>query len=208
MIRISRRHATTLLLLGTAGAVCAQTPQPPAGTVRIRGAIRSIDGNILTVTTREGPEARIMLNDPLAVFTVKKLDFSAIVPGSYIGTAAVPGPDGILTALEIYVFPPAGRGNGEGHGPWDLAPNSTMTNANVDAVVQGTAGNVLTLTPKGTSVKVTAPLTIPIVTTVPGQREDLKPGETIFIFAASRAADGTLSAGRITVSKDGIAPPM
>ena len=67
---------------------------------------------------------------------------------------------------------------------------------------------MLTLTPKGTNVKVIAPPAIPIVTTVPGQREDLKPGETIFIFAATRAADGTLSAGRITVSKDGVAPPM
>lgn len=34
-------------------------------------------------------------------------------------------------ALEVVVFPEAARGTGEGHRPWDLLPQSTMTNATV-----------------------------------------------------------------------------
>ena len=207
MTHITRRLVTTLLILAPAGMAAAQTA-PASPPVRIRGKIQALDGNILTVLTREGPVVKITLNDPLTVVALKKLELAAITPGSYLGIAAGPGTDGTLTALEVLVFPPAARGTGEGHGAWDLAPNSTMTNANVEAVVQSSAGNVLTLTPKGTSVKIVVPPRIPIVTPAPAQREDLKPGETIFIFAAARAADGSLSAGRITVSKDGVAPPM
>ena len=47
----------------------------------------------------------------------------------------------------------------------------------------------------------------PVVTPVPADRADLKPGATVFL-SATRAADGALSASRITVSKDGVAPPM
>jgi len=205
MLTLSRRCLVAALLLTGTGLAQAQTAPPP---VRIRGTIQALDGNVLTVTTREGPIVKVTLNDPLTVATVKKLGLADIAPGSYIGTAAMPGPDGTLTALEVLVFPPTARGTGEGHGPWDLAANSTMTNANVEAVLQGTSGHVLTLTPKGQIVKVVVPPNVPIVTPAPAQREDLKPGQTIFIFAATRAADGSLSASRVTVSKHGVAPPM
>jgi len=205
MLTLSRRCLVAALLLTGTGLAQAQTAPPP---VRIRGTIQALDGNVLTVTTREGPIVKVTLNDPLTVVTVKKLGLADIAPGSYIGTAAMPGPDGTLTALEVLVFPPTARGTGEGHGPWDLAANSTMTNANVEAVLQGTSGHVLTLTPKGQIVKVVVPPNVPIVTPAPAQREDLKPGQTIFIFAATRAADGSLSASRVTVSKQGVAPPM
>jgi len=205
MLTLSRRCLVAALLLTGTGLAQAQTAPPP---VRIRGTIQALDGNVLTVTTREGPIVKVTLNDPLTVATVKKLGLADIAPGSYIGTAAMPGPDGTLTALEVLVFPPTARGTGEGHGPWDLAANSTMTNANVEAVLQGTSGHVLTLTPKGQIVKVVVPPNVPIVTPAPAQREDLKPGQTIFIFAATRAADGSLSASRVTVSKQGVAPPM
>jgi hypothetical protein len=204
MTAITRRLAVALLLCAAAPAAFAQAP----ATTRIRGTIQSLEGNTLSVTTREGTPVKITLNDPLTVMTVKKVELSSITSGMYVGTAATPGADGTLTALEVLVFPEAGRGTGEGHYAWDLTPNSSMTNANVDAVVQGSAANVLTLTHKGGSVKVAVPPGTPVVTPVPASREDLKPGQTVFIFAATKAADGTLSTGRITVSKDGVAPPM
>ncbi len=151
---------------------------------------------------------KVTLNDPLTVGTMKKATLASITVGAYIGTAATPGPDGSLVALQVLIFPETSRGVAEGHRPWDLAPNSTMTNAHVEAVVQGNAGNILTLKYKEGTVNVTVPQGVPIVTPAPAERADLKPGETIIIFAASRAADGTLSTGRITVSRDGVAPPM
>lgn len=203
MACVTRLLAAAILLCATTITAHAQAP-----TARIRGTIQSLEGNTLTVTTREGPVVKITLTEPLSVGTVKKAELSAITTGTYVGAAAVPGADGKLSALEVLIFPEAARGTGEGHRPWDLAPNSSMTNASVDAVVQANAGNVLTLKYKDGSVTIAVPPGTPIVKLAPAAREDLKPGQTVFIGAAARAADGTLSTGRVTVSKDGVAPPM
>ena len=48
----------------------------------------------------------------------------------------------------------------------------------------------------------------PIVTYVPGDRSELKPGAKIFIAAAKKQPDGTLQAARINVGRDGLTPPM
>lgn len=202
---LSRRLAAALLLCAATSAH-AQTP-PPTTPTRIRGTIKSLDGNTLSVATREGPVVQIKLNDNFTVGSLKKLELSAITPGSYIGTAAEPGPDGELVALEVLVFPEASRGAGEGHYAWDLTPKTTMTNANVEASVAGNTGNVLTLTHKNGTTKVRVPPDVPIVTPQPATRDDLKPGRAIFSIAA-KAVDGTLSAARVTVEKDGVAPPM
>jgi len=202
MTMIARMLTAAIVMSSASLAVHAQTP-----TMRIRGTIQSVEGSTLSVTTREGPVLKVALNDPLTVLTVKKVEPSAVTAGTYIGAAAQPGPDGELTALEVLVFSEAARGTGEGHFPWDLAPNSSMTNATVDAVVQGATGNLLTLSYKGGSVKVRVPPGVPVVTPAPAAREDLKPGQAVF-FSAARAPDGTLSAGRIFVAKDGVAPPM
>ena len=202
---LTRRLAVTLLL---AGATAAHAQTAPATTpTRIRGTIKSLDGNILSVTTREGPVVQIKLNDGFTVASLKKLALADITKGSYIGTAAEPGPDGELVALEVLVFPEANRGAGEGHYAWDLTPKTTMTNANVEASVSGNSGNTLTLTHKNGTTKVRVPPGVPIVTPQPATKEDLQPGRAIFSVAA-KSADGTLSAARVTVEKDGVAPPM
>jgi hypothetical protein len=192
-----------LALLALAAPVLAQTAPP----TRIRGTIAAIDGHTLTVTTREGPTARITLADNYGVSAPRKLALSDIKPNAYIGTAAVPGADGTLTALEVVVIPEASRGSGEGHYAWDLAPNSSMTNANVDAIVESSNGRTLTLGYKGGSVKVLVPENVPIVQFGPAERSDLKPGLRVVVFA-SKAADGTLTAGRVLVEKDGVPPPI
>ena len=43
----------------------------------------------------------------------------------------------------VHIFPEAMRGTGEGLRPWDLMPNSTMTNATVDSEVAGSDGQKL-----------------------------------------------------------------
>ena len=201
----------SIRLLSLAAAVCllaitavAQTTSP---TTRIRGTIVSLTGQTLTVKTREGADADITLNDPLTVRTVKSLTLADIKQGSYVGIASKTGADGKAQALEVLVLPDAMRGAGEGHYAWDLQPGSMMTNANVTAVVEGKAGNDVTLTYKDGSQQIMVTPNTPIVAFAPATRSDLKPGAGV-IFSATKDAEGKLRTGSVTVGTNGVNPPM
>ena len=185
-------------------AASAMAQSPPT---RVRGTVDSVDAGSMIVTTREGAKLPVKLVDPLSVLAVKNVELSSIQPGSYVGIASERTPDGQLQAIEVLVFPEAARGSGEGHYDWDLKPGSSMTNATVSAAVQGTSGRDVDLAYKGGSVKVHVPVGVPVVTFVPAERADLKAGVPIF-FGATKAEDGSMSAGRVIVGKDGVAPPM
>ena len=127
-------------------------------TARIRGEIVSLDGDTLTVHRRSGDTVTIDVKSTRSGHRRSRTcKLSDIKPGSFVGTAATTGTDGKLTATEVLVFPEAARGTGEGHYAWDLGPNSSMTNANVDSVVQGTSGRDLKLSYKGGNNSVTVP---------------------------------------------------
>jgi hypothetical protein len=185
-------------------AAIAQTTAPPT---RIRGTIAAVEGQTLTVTTREGPKVDVQLNDPLAVATVKKVDLAAIAPGTFVGIATRTGADGGMQAIEVLVFPEAMRGAGEGYYAWDLEPGSMMTNGTVTGTVQATSGRELSLSFKGNSNKIVVPSDTPIVTFAPAERADLKPGAPV-MFGATKNPEGKLAASSVTVGKDGVAPPM
>jgi hypothetical protein len=186
-------------------AVAIATAQAPRS--HIRGTIQTVGDNTLTVQTRDGQTVAVTLKQPLTVSAMKRLDISAIRTGTFIGTAARPGPNGELVAMEVVVFPESLRGTGEGNYGWDLAPGSSMVNANISAVVESNEGRSLTLNYKGGTTKVLVPPDVPIVAPVPADRADLKPGAPVF-FTPMREGDGSLSAARIVVGKDGVAPPM
>ena len=197
-----RSIVLAVLIAGLSLPAMAQTAQ------RIRGTVEALDGNTLTVKTREGPSVKIALADNYAVAAVVPLELSAIAAGSYIGTAAMCKSDGSCTALEVLVFPETARGAGEGRFPWDLTPESTMINAAVSTVAAGAGnGRDLVLTHKGETSKVTVPVGVPIVTFTTADKSLLKPGTPVFI-GAQKAADGSFSAARVTAGKDGVAPPM
>jgi hypothetical protein len=187
-----------------AGSAIAQTTAPPT---RIRGSIAAVEGQTMTVATREGPKVDVTLNDPLTVVTVKKVELASIAPGAYVGIATRAGANGELQAIEVLVFPEAMRGAGEGHYPWDLEPGSMMTNGTVSGAVQATSGRELSLSFKGASNKIVVPPDTPIVTFAPAERADLKPGAPV-MFGATKNAEGKFSAGRVTVGTNGVAPPM
>jgi hypothetical protein len=198
-----RRLLILTLGLLIATPALAQTPTP----VRIRGAIQSVDANSMLVKSREGATLKIALADNLGVNAVVPIALNAVDSGKFIGAAAMKMPDGTMRALEVLVFPEAMRGTGEGHFPWDLQPESTMTNATVAAVVSASAGRELTVTYQGESLKMLVPVDVPVVTFEPSDRSLLKPGAHVFL-TAQRAADGSLSAARVAVGKDGLIPPM
>ena len=197
--------AASLVALSLAGASFAQSPATKPE--RIRGDIVSFSGDALTVHRRSGDTVTITLSDASKVSAVKAIQLSDIKPGSYVGTAAMPGPDGRLTATEVLVFPDAARGTGEGHYAYDLGANSSMTNANVDTVVEGTSGRDLKLSYKGGSNTVTVPTNAPVVTLAPATRADLIVGKKVFVIATP-ANGGAHNAQFVVVEKDGVAPPM
>ena len=199
-----RWFLTAAVLLATvAGNASAQTAPP----LRVRGTIVSLNGEVLTVNSRDGQTLTIALPATATVSYVKKLDKSEIKVGSFIGTASRVGADGTRTAIEVLVFPEAMRGAGEGDYPWDLEPGSMMTNGTIKGSVTAASGEALSIAFKDSANKVIVPPATPIVTFMKGERSDLKPGEKVFL-SATKGADGSLTAPRVTVGKDGVAPPM
>lgn len=199
-----KRILTALLLASISLAAFAQTP------VRLRGTIEKLDGLVLTLKTRSGETATVRLAEKYSVAGVAAARLADVTAGKYIGTATLGQKDGALVALEVLIFPEAMRGFNEGHYPWDLQPESLMTNATVasEAQVAGSAnGRVLTLKYKTGEKAVLVPEGVPIVTFVPAERSELKPGAHVFI-GAQRQPDGSYAAGRVNVGLGGLVPPM
>src|SRR5450830_141371 len=186
-------------------AVQAQTTKAPA-LIGIRGAIVSISGEKLVVKNSRGAEQTIALDKDTRVASISIAKIEDIKPGSYIGTAAIPQPDGSQKALEVHVFPPAMAGTGDGHRPFDLAPNSTMTNGTVGDVVASN-GRTLTLKYKGGEKKIIVPEDVPIVNIEAGERSMLVVGAKI-VLRARKNMDESLTAVSVSVGKNGITPPM
>jgi ribosome maturation factor RimP len=176
--------------------------------VRLRGTIERVDGQTLVVKSRDGSEVKVALPDNAMVVGVVKASLSDIKQGSFVGVTGMPQADGTQKALEVHIFPEAMRGTGEGHRPWDLQPQSTMTNANVEQTVSSVEGQTLTMKYKDGEKKIVVPKDIPIVTYAAGDKADLKPGTKIFINGATKQTDGTLTAPRVNYGKDGLTPPM
>ena len=180
----------------------AQTPQ----SVRIRATIDTADAKTLGLTTRSGEKMTVSLAPDTSVVAIVPIKLEDIKPGSFIGTAAMPQEDGTQKALEVHVFPESMRGTGEGHRPFDLQPQSTMTNGTVGAVT-GSVGRTLTVSYQGGEKTIVVPNDTPVVTYEPGSPGLLTPGAHVIVMG-TKAADGQISATRISVGKNGLVPPM
>ena len=194
--------AALLALVATVGTAAAQSPP-----TRLRGSIAAIDGKTATIATREGSNVKVNLADNWAVMLVSPVSMADIKENSFVGIASLKGPDGTLNALEVLVFPEAARGSNEGHYPWDLQPESMMTNATVATVAKAGDGQTLTLKYKDGTQTIKVKPGTPIVTFAPGDKADAKVGAKVFL-GATKAPDGSLSAARLLVGKDGLTPPM
>jgi len=196
-----------LAILLSAGVVALASAAALAQTrMFVRGAITSLDGDVLSVKSRDGKDLKINLSPKFGVRYAKALTLADIKPGDFVGPASRKRADGTLEAISLQVFTPDRRGQvPEGHMPWDLEPGSLMTNAIIGGMVQASNGRELTLEYKGGSQKVFVPAGVPIFTALPGDRSMLVPGAYV-VIGAQFAPDGTLSAAGGTVSKDGVRP--
>ena len=201
-----RKIAIAALIALVAGPALTQTP--PAGTpTRIRGTVDKLDGQNLTVKSRDGQTLTIELAPDVAVITLVKKSVADIKAGDYVASTGVKGTDGKIHAIEVRIFPEAARGTGEGQYPWDLMPDSIMTNATVGKVDQAPQGPVLHVTFKGTESEYTVGPEVPVLANGPGDISLLKPGVAVFVIALKHE-DGKLTSARLYAEKDGIKPPM
>jgi hypothetical protein len=189
-----------------ASVLAAAAQQPPTPT-RVRGTIEGVDGDVVAVKSRSGEDVKLHMTSDMKVVGIVKISLAEIKLGSFIGTTTVPGPDGRQNAVEVHVFPENLRGTGEGSRPYDLRPNSTMTNATVAEQVAGTDGQTLMIKYKDGEKKVTVSPDTPVVTYVPAEKSDLKAGAKIIAFV-KQLPDGSFETNRISVGRDGLTPPM
>jgi hypothetical protein len=189
-----------------ASALCAIAQQSPTPT-RVRGIIEGVDGDVLMVKSRSGEDVKLHMTGDIKVAGIIRISLADIKLGSFIGTTTVPGADGRQNAVEVHVFPENLRGTGEGSRPYDLKPNSTMTNATVAETVAGNDGQTLMIKYKDGEKKVTVSPDTPVVTYVPGEKSDLTAGAKIIAFV-KQLPDGSFETNRISVGRDGLTPPM
>lgn len=195
--------AVAMVALSTYGAFAQRAPVP----TRVRGTIEAVNGDTMQVKSRSGEDVKLHIAPDVRVSGIAKTSLADIKQGSFIGATTVPGPDGGQNAVEVHVFPESMRGTGEGSRPWDLKPNSSMTNATVAESVVGNDGHTLLVKYKDGEKKVFVADNTPVVTFVPGDKSDLKAGAKVIAFM-KQLPDGSFETDRVSVGRDGLAPPM
>jgi hypothetical protein len=200
---IAQRTLIALTVAFAAASASAQAPQ----TVRLRGTIEKIDGNALVAKSDKGDELKINLADKTQVIDVVKASMADIKDGAFIGSGAMPQPDGSQKAIEVHIFPEAMRGTGEGFRPWDGAPSSSMTNGTVGgAAVTGVNGPVITVKYKDGEKNIVVGPDVPIVKFEIGSMSDVKPDVAFTVVAATKQPDGSFNINRINVGVNGVVP--
>ena len=189
-----------------ASTLCAVAQRAPVPT-RVRGTIESVNGDTMQVKSRSGEDVKLRIAPDVNVSGITKISLADIKVGSFVGATTVPGPDGGNNAVEVHVFPESMRGTGEGSRPYDLKPNSSMTNATVSESVVGNDGHTLLVKYKDGEKKVFVPDNTPVVTFVPGDKTDLKAGAKVIAFM-KQLPDGSFETNRVNVGRDGLTPPM
>ena len=200
------RRVRIVTTLGAALVVALAVSSAFAQTVRLRGTIEKVDGNTLLVKSRDGAQLTLTLTGNALVVSVVKASLADIKEGSFIGSGAMPQADGSQKALEVHIFAESQRGTGEGHRPWDGAPNSTMTNGTAGTAVTGVDGPTITVKYKDGEKKIVVGPEVPIVRYEIGSSSELKPSAAFTVIAATKKPDGTFEAARINVGRDGVVP--
>ena len=195
--------AVAMVAVSTLSALAQRAPVP----TRVRGTIESVNGDTMQVKARSGEDVKLHIASDVNVSGITRISLADIKPGSFVGATTVPGPDGGANAVEVHVFPESMRGTGEGSRPYDLKPNSSMTNATVSESVVGNDGHTLLVKYKDGEKKVFVADNTPVVTFVPGDKSDLKAGAKVIAFM-KQLPDGSFETNRVSVGRDGLTPPM
>jgi hypothetical protein len=204
-IAVSLSGALAVAQTNAPAAAAASQAADTSPVVRLRGNLAAVSGTSITVKTRDGETVELALAPDVAINEVHAIDLSEIRAGSFVGVGAVPQADGSQRAVAVTVFPESARGTGEGHRPFSLVPQGTMTNATVAEVAAAPQGRKLVVRYKdGEKTIVVAPGT-PVSTYGPGDRTMLVPGASVVVSA--RSISGQPTAQRINVGRNGFELP-
>ena len=187
-----------LLVVGVSGA--------QQQTLRVTGVVESFDGRVLAIRSDKLSEVKVSLAANATVFGVAEAKLADVKPGSYIGVGAMTQPDGSQRAIQVTILAESQRGLSEGHRPWDVRPNSTMTNGTVDQTVASVDGQVVMVRYKDGEKKIVVPPDAIIRAYVVGDKSELKPGARITIVRARKKSDGALEADRVNVGRGEVVP--
>lgn len=205
--RLAVAAIAATFILGAPTYASAQTgagDQVP--TVVILGQVTAFGDGILTVKAHGGDVARIGVGKKARIATLIRAKFSDIKKGDFIASAGMRQPDGTLRAIEVRLFPAGTRHPREVHRKFRLGPESTMTNATVDAFVGDISKRTFKVKYKGGEQTITVPEDTLVMRQGEGSADLLKPGANVSV-TAREATDGKLDAIRIKVGVDGLVPP-
>ena len=182
----------------------------------MRGTLEAVEGNQLTVDTREGETLDLTLTDDTRVMVVRPASLEDIKQGDYVGLTSIDS-GGKRIAISAHIFADDLRGTAEGHVPWDLVkePN-TMTNATVAEVEEVGEERELTVsyrqgegeqkTEGSQTIYVPEDLAV-VKLEKASDRSVLQPGQTAFLVVRDDAADSR-TALAVIVGAEGATPPM
>jgi len=200
-------RSLSIIALVSCFTLSALAQTPPQGTpVRVRGTVDKLDGKTLTVKTKDGSTATVTLADDVNVTFLIKKTLADLKPGDTVASTGIKGADGKLHAIEVRVLPRPFADGGRQF-PWDLSPDSVMTNATLGTITKTSDGAVLHVTFKDGEADYTVGPDTLIFAHSPGDTSLLVPGAAVVLFA-SKQEDGKITARGLVVEKDGIKPPM
>jgi hypothetical protein len=179
---------------------------------RLSGTIEKVDGNTVHGKATDGSAITVKLANDATVTAVYKATIADIKPGAYIGSGAIPQPDGSQKALEVHIFQKPQADGGHHYSGWYGAPSGTMTNGFVQPV--GTVGAASTGGGEPSFLvkyhdgekRIVVPANAHIVRYEAGSKDDLKAGAAFRVTTATKEADGTYTTSAISVGKDGGRP--
>jgi hypothetical protein len=201
-MRTMRVMATAAL----AAVFAVSTAWAQQQTQRVAGTIDKVEGKTLYIKSASGPVILTLADNAVIVARVKATA-ADIKAGDYVASGGVPQPDGTQKAVELRIFPDSMRGYGDGHRPgWPGAPNGTMTNGAVGQTVTSVDGPVLTVKFKDGEKKLIVGPSVPVQRLETADRSELKSGAAVAAAAATKQADGTLSAARIDFGRGDVVP--
>jgi len=208
MRRTSFLAAVVTFLIALPAFGQAPPSAPPAGTpTGIRGTVDKLDDHTLMVKSADGGSVAVILAPDFTVRTVVAKTLADIKTGDKVGVTSVKSPDGTRQAIEIHLLPASMPVSRLSEYPWNLRPDSLMTNAEVAQVSSAPQGRAIKVSLNGRVQEFAVPPETPIVGYDKGEKALLHPGTTVFVFARKQP-DGSLTAAGVVAEKDGVKPPM
>jgi hypothetical protein len=199
-----------LAALTISAALAQQLQTQPSATQRLAGTIEKVDGNVIYGKGRDGAAITLKLADDATITAVLKATVADIKPGAYIGSGAMPQPDGTQKAVEVHIFARPQADGGHHSADWYGAPNGTMTNGFAEptlvTAVGGASDPVIVVKYPAGEKRIVVPSSAHIVRYAPGAKDDLKAGAAFRTQTAAKQADGTFTTKTVNVGKDGGVP--